>query len=144
MFVRVLMPLGEPHRSLLVIDRAIGSDQGLKFVYVVDAENRAQQRRITTGSLQDDGLRVIESGLKADEWVVVGALQQVRARMEIRPEKIAMPTMSRPTIPDSTPPKAPAKAPEQQPAKEKSGPKDQSGSRTPANKKENPSRSVFP
>jgi multidrug efflux system membrane fusion protein len=144
MFVRVLMPLGEPHRSLLVIDRAIGSDQGLKFVYVVDAENRAQQRRITTGSLQDDGLRVIESGLKADEWVVVGALQQVRARMEIRPEKIAMPTMPRPTIPDSTPPKAPAKAPDQQPAKEKSGSKDQSGSRTPANKKESPSRSVFP
>ena len=87
---------------------------------------------------------MIESGLKADEWVVVGALQQVRARMEIRPEKIAMPTMSRPTIPDSTPPKAPAKAPNQQPAKEKSGSKDQSGSRTPANKKENPSRSVFP
>ena len=37
MFVRVPMPLGEPHRSILVIDRAIGSDQGLKFVYVVDA-----------------------------------------------------------------------------------------------------------
>ena len=49
MFVRVLMPLGEPHRSILVIDRAIGSDQGLKFVYVVDAENRAdsaESRRV--------------------------------------------------------------------------------------------------
>ena len=61
MFVRVRMPLGEPHRSILVIDRAIGFDQGLKFVYVVDAENHAQRRRLTTRSLQEDRARVIET-----------------------------------------------------------------------------------
>ena len=40
MFVRVRLPIGQPHPAILVIDQAIGSDQGLKFVYVVDAENR--------------------------------------------------------------------------------------------------------
>ena len=49
MFVRIRLPLGQPHPALLVIDRAIGSDQGLKFVYVVDAENKVQYRRVTTG-----------------------------------------------------------------------------------------------
>ena len=51
MFVRVRLPIGKPHEALLVIDRAIGSDQGLKFLYVVDAENHVQQRRIETGPL---------------------------------------------------------------------------------------------
>ncbi len=37
-----------------MIDRAIGSDQGLKFVYVVDAENKVQYRLVITGPLQED------------------------------------------------------------------------------------------
>jgi multidrug efflux system membrane fusion protein len=93
MFVRVRLPIGKPHSALLVIDRAIGSEQGLKYLYVVDQENKAQQRRVETGPLQDDGLRVITSGLKADEWVVVGGIQQVRPRMVIVPDKHPMPTL---------------------------------------------------
>ncbi len=64
MFVRVHLPIGKPHDALLVIDRAIGSDQGMKYVYVVDDKNIVQQRRVETGALQDDGLRVIDAGLK--------------------------------------------------------------------------------
>jgi membrane fusion protein, multidrug efflux system len=93
MFVRIRLPIGQPHPALLVIDRAIASDQGLKYVYVLDAENKLQYRRITTGPLQDDGLRVVE-GLHAADWVVIGALQQVRPRMEIRPDKQAMPSFA--------------------------------------------------
>jgi multidrug efflux system membrane fusion protein len=93
MFVRVRLPIGQPHQALLVIDRAIGSDQGLKFLYVVDAEHKVQYRRITTGALQEDGLRVITDGLKADEWVLVGGLQEVRPRMQIQTEPRDMPTL---------------------------------------------------
>jgi membrane fusion protein, multidrug efflux system len=93
MFVRVRLPIGKPHSALLVIDRAISSDQGLKFVYVVDAQNKVQQRRIETGPLQEDGLRVITSGLKPDDWVVVGGIQQVRPRMEIVRDQEPMPTL---------------------------------------------------
>ena len=96
MFVRVRMPIGQPHPAMLVIDRAVGSDQGLKFVYVVDAEKKVQYRRVSTGALQDDGLRVISEGLKPDEWVVVGGLQQVRPRMQIRPERKPMPSYGQP------------------------------------------------
>ena len=80
MYARIHLPIGQPHPALLVIDRAIGSDQGLKFVYVVDAEHKVQYKRVTPGPLQEDGLRVVE-GISADDWVVVGALQQVRPRM---------------------------------------------------------------
>ena len=64
MFVRVRLPIGKPHEALLVVDRAIGSDQGLKYLYVVDDKNVVQQRRVQTGALQEDGMRVIDSGLK--------------------------------------------------------------------------------
>jgi multidrug efflux system membrane fusion protein len=93
MFVRIRLPIGKPHPALLVIDRAIGSDQGLKYVYLVDAKNKIQYRRVTTGPLQDNGLRVIASGLKPGDRVVVGGLQQVRPRMEVRPEETPMPTL---------------------------------------------------
>ena len=93
MFVRIRLPLGQPRPTVLVIDRAIGSDQGLKFIYVLDKESKVQYRRVTTGALQPDGLRVIAEGLKPGERVVVGALQQLRPRMTIQPEEVPMPTL---------------------------------------------------
>ena len=93
MFVRIRLPIGQPHPALLVIDRAVGSDQGLKFVYVVNSQNKIEYRRVTTGPLQDDGLRVIEEGLQPSDRVVTGGLQQVRPRMEVSPDEEPMPTL---------------------------------------------------
>jgi multidrug efflux system membrane fusion protein len=104
MFVRIRFPIGQPHQALLVIDRAVGSDQGIKYVYVLDAENKVQTTRVTTGALQEDGLRVIETGLKADDWVVVGGLQQVRPRMTARSERVPMPNYAATTGPAASPP----------------------------------------
>jgi multidrug efflux system membrane fusion protein len=93
MFVRIRLPIGQPHPALLVIDRAVGFDQGRRFVYVVDNDNKVQYRPVTTGPLQDDGLRAIASGLEKGERVVTGSLQQVRPRMEVQPEEHPMPTL---------------------------------------------------
>src|SRR5204862_773620 len=81
MFVRIRLPIGPPHPALLVIDRAIASDQGLKYVYVLDADNKAQYRRITTGTLQPDGLRVV-NGVRPNDWVVIGGLKTTRPQMK--------------------------------------------------------------
>ena len=121
MFVRIELPVGPKHSALLVTDRAIGTDQGIKFVYVVDNEKKAQYRKVRLGALQDDGLRVIEEGLKADDWVVVGGLQQVRPRLELKTEESSMPTLDDSAEPLSSPaatkgetgttkPEAPAKS----------------------------------
>ena len=93
MFVRVRLPIDRPHQALLVIDRAINFDQGLKFVYVVDAQDKVQYRRVTTGSLQEDGLRVVTQGLNPGDRVLIGGVQQVRPRMTIRPELTPMPSL---------------------------------------------------
>src|SRR5262249_13307179 len=97
MFVRIRLPISQPHQALLVVDRAIGSDQGLKYVYVIDAEKKVRYRRVKTGALEDDGLRVIEEGIKPDEQIVVGAIQQLRPGAEVEPELHPMPTPGAPT-----------------------------------------------
>jgi multidrug efflux system membrane fusion protein len=88
MFVRIQLPIGEKHPAKLVIDRAITSDQGLKYVNILNAENKIESREVKIGALQDDGLRVVTGGLKGDEWVVVGGLQQIRPGVLVTPEKL--------------------------------------------------------
>jgi multidrug efflux system membrane fusion protein len=100
MFVRVQLPIGDPRPELLVIDKAVASDQGQKKVYVLGAENKVEERLVTLGPLQEDGLRVVLHGLKKDDWVLIGALQQVRPRMTVQPEQVTMPTADTPaTLP---------------------------------------------
>ena len=76
-FARVRM--GQPkQRTLVMIDeRAIGTDQDKKFVMVVGDDNRALYRPVTLGGAVD-GLRIITSGLKSGDRVVVNGLQRVR------------------------------------------------------------------
>jgi multidrug efflux system membrane fusion protein len=103
MFARVRLPIGTPHPALLVIDRAIASDQGLKFVYVLDSDRKVQYRRVTTGALQRDGLREITKGVTAEDWVLVGGLLQVRPQMEIQVENRPMPTLDQPAPATASP-----------------------------------------
>ncbi len=93
MFVRVRLPIGKPHSALLIVDRAIGSDQGLKYVFVLNKDNVVEQRRVQTGPLQEDGLRVINAGVRKDDRVVIGAIQQVRPKMTVVPDPQPMPTL---------------------------------------------------
>jgi multidrug efflux system membrane fusion protein len=103
MFVRVRLPIGQPQQELLVIDRAVTSLQGLKYVYVLDAQNKVEERRVSVGALQEDGLRVITSGLKKDDRVLIGSLQQVRPKMLVQPDPVSMPSLRDPATPTGEP-----------------------------------------
>jgi RND family efflux transporter MFP subunit len=73
-FARVRVPLLQGDTlALLLPDSALGSDQGGRYVLIVNAEDIVEQRKVTTGPLAL-GLRVIETGLKSDDRVVVGGL----------------------------------------------------------------------
>jgi multidrug efflux system membrane fusion protein len=105
MFVRIQLPIGEKHPAKLVIDRAITSDQGLKYVYIVNAESKIESRQVKLGALQQDGLRAITEGLTGDEWVVVGGLQQVRPGMVVQTEKLEeMPSYRQAPVVQKDPP----------------------------------------
>ena len=89
LFVRVRLDMGPPHKTLLVTERAIGTDQGQKYVYVVAKDNKIAYRRVTLG-LVFDGLQAIEEGLKPGDRVVVNGLQRVRPGIEVKPEQVDM------------------------------------------------------
>lgn len=85
LFVRIRLPIGEPHDSLVVPEEALGTDQGRKFVYVVDDQNTAQYRPVTVGAEYGVGLREVVEGLKPGERVVVTGLQRVRPGNPVTP-----------------------------------------------------------
>jgi len=91
MFARIRVPGSPPYDAFLVPDAAIGTEQVRKFVYVVDAENTVRQKYLVLGSLQGP-LRVVKSGLAAEDKVIVNGLMRARPGAKVTP----MPEGARP------------------------------------------------
>jgi len=119
MFVRVRMPIAERENALLVTERALGLDQGGRYLLVVGSENKVAQRHVKIGALRD-GMRVIEKGLKPEDSVVVKGIQRAIPGSKVTPQQAQA--------------EKPAKEPE--PAKESTEPSGEtSTSSEPAQKK---------
>lgn len=86
LFARIRLPIGEEYQALHVPERAVGTDQGQKFVYVVDSENRVEYRRIKVGPLRD-GWVVVREGLSKGERIVTKGLQRVRPKAIVTPSE---------------------------------------------------------
>ncbi|MDM9628521.1 efflux RND transporter periplasmic adaptor subunit [Rhizobium sp. S152] len=84
-FVRVRMGQPKSEQRLTISERAIGTDQDKKFVFVVDAENKISYRPIQLGPTVD-GQRVIEHGLAEGDKIVVNGLQRVRPGAVVAPQ----------------------------------------------------------
>ena len=85
MFIRMQIPTSGETDGLLITDRAVGSDQGQKFVLVVGADGKVEQRNVTVGQTID-GLRVVTSGLKADDQVIVNGTMKARPGSQVKAE----------------------------------------------------------
>jgi RND family efflux transporter MFP subunit len=94
-YVRVRVPIDQQQNTLLVPDVALGSDQAGRYVLVVNADNVVEQRKVQTGPAEGD-LRVIESGLKADDRVVIAGLLRAIPGQKVDPQlqKIEAPPAS--------------------------------------------------
>jgi RND family efflux transporter MFP subunit len=76
-FVRVRIPVERPADALLVPDAALGSDQGGRYVLLVNKDNVVERRNVKPGPVIDD-LRVVDDGLSpADRVVIAGVLRAV-------------------------------------------------------------------
>ncbi|HWB12582.1 MAG TPA: efflux RND transporter periplasmic adaptor subunit [Pirellulales bacterium] len=82
LFVRVRLPIGDMYQALLVPEQAVGTDQGQKFVYVVDSDDKITYRRIKTGKLYE-GLRVITDGISSGDRIVTTGVQRVQPGMKV-------------------------------------------------------------
>ncbi|HEX4151836.1 MAG TPA: efflux RND transporter periplasmic adaptor subunit [Steroidobacteraceae bacterium] len=86
LFARVRLVGGEDRDSVLIEDRAVGTDLSKKFVLTLTADNRVEYRLVDLGP-EIDGLRVVEHGLKPGDVIVVNGMQHVR------PGQVAAPTL---------------------------------------------------
>jgi RND family efflux transporter MFP subunit len=94
-YVRVRVPFDQQQNALLVPDVALGSDQAGRYVLVVNGDNVVEQRKVATGPLDGD-LRVIDSGLKPDDRVVIAGLLRAIPSQKVDPQlqKIEPPAAS--------------------------------------------------
>ena len=84
--VKLTMGTSAPYPALMVPERAIGTDQTKKFVYVVGADGKPQFREVQLGALQG-GMRVVGGGsVKAGDNVIVEGLQRVVPGMPVAPQ----------------------------------------------------------
>lgn len=93
LFARVQLAAGNgtggATSALLIHERAIGTDQNRKFVYVIGEDNKAEYRPVVLGPLAD-GLRVVRDGLKPGEKIVVNGLQRVRPGAPVMAKMVSM------------------------------------------------------
>ena len=80
------MPVAERENALLVTERALGLDQGGRYLLVVNAENKVEQRHVKIGALRDE-MRVINEGLKPEDSVVVKGIQRAIPGAKVTPQQ---------------------------------------------------------
>ena len=90
LFARVQVQGSGEFEAMLVDDKAVLTDQDRKYVYVLGADNKAVRKDVELGRMID-GLRVVQSGLDADDKVIVHGVQKVfMPGMPVTPRTIAM------------------------------------------------------
>jgi RND family efflux transporter MFP subunit len=90
-FGRIRIPGSGKYPALLIPDKALGSDQSVKFVYVVNAEKKVEFRPVKIGPIID-GLRVVKEGLKPGEQIIVEGLLRVRPGVVVDAKPFAAPS----------------------------------------------------
>jgi multidrug efflux system membrane fusion protein len=113
-FVRVRVAGATAYRAALIPDKVISSEQGVKYVFVVKADNTLERRYFETGTMFD-GKRIVKSGLKDSEKVVSTRLQLIQPGMPVKPipeEPSAQPPGAKPSEKSAgaTPAEKPAEA----------------------------------
>jgi len=94
MFVRMKLPVSTPKQVLLIPERAVGTDQGDKFVYILNSESKVEQVKIRLGQMHE-GMRVVEQGgpreLLESDRVILDNLQRVRPGPDQPPVAVKSP-----------------------------------------------------
>ncbi|KAF1006339.1 MAG: Multidrug efflux pump subunit AcrA [Luteibacter sp.] len=92
LFARIELQSGNTQPRALIDDKAVGTDLGNKFVYVLGKDKKVEYRRVSTGALVD-GLRVVD-GVNAEDVVVVNGIQRIRPGVEVNAKRVAMASLT--------------------------------------------------
>lgn len=88
-FARIRVRGSAPYPGILLPDRAIGTDQAQRFVWVVNQEQQVEYRKVKLGAHIGQS-RVIIEGLKPEEWAVIEGIQKLKPGIKVNPERISL------------------------------------------------------
>jgi RND family efflux transporter MFP subunit len=91
LFVRVRVPFGRTENALWVDETAIGHNQLGEYLLVLGKDHVVEQRAIKTGH-SEGGLKVVESGLAPNDWVVTSGIQRAVPGQKVNPDERVMKT----------------------------------------------------
>ncbi len=89
LFARIRLGNAGLTKAILITDRAVGTDQSKKFVYVVGDDNKVEYREVKLGDMSGS-LRIVTDGLKTGEKIIVEGLQRAHPGAEVKPEVVGM------------------------------------------------------
>lgn len=87
MFGKARLVGSAKHQAIMVPDEIIGTNQSLRFVYVLGADNQVESKNVTLGPLHSNGLRIIREGLNPDDRLITSNLQKIGPGMVVVPQK---------------------------------------------------------
>lgn len=91
MFGKARISGSEEHKALMIPDEIIGTNQSLRYVYVLDGEHKVSSRNLTLGPLHSNGLRIVRSGLQPKDQLIINNLQKIRPGMPVSPKVVDIP-----------------------------------------------------
>jgi RND family efflux transporter MFP subunit len=86
-FGRVRVPMSQMRPTILVPDAAVVTDQSVKVLFTVTADGTVVPKTVELGAVTDDGLRIIRSGITADDRVIINGLLRARPGAKVTPEE---------------------------------------------------------
>lgn len=86
-FGRVRVPMSQEKPTMLVPDAAIVTDQSVKLLYTVTADGTVVSKPVELGSVTDEGLRIIRSGVTPDDEIIINGLLRARPGKKVTPEQ---------------------------------------------------------
>jgi len=86
LFARVRVPLGPSQRQLAIPEAALMADQAGRFVYVVTSDDTVRRQQVSIGG-RSGNLVAAETGLNADDWVIINGLQKARPGGKVNPQQ---------------------------------------------------------
>jgi RND family efflux transporter MFP subunit len=86
-FGRVRVPMSQLHPTLLVPDAAVVTDQSVKMLFAVAPDGTVVPKPVELGPVTDDNLRIIRSGITADDQIIISGLLRARPGQKVTPEQ---------------------------------------------------------
>ncbi len=85
MFGKARISGSAEHKAIMIPEDIIGTNQSLRYVYVLGENNTVTSKNITLGPLHSNGLRIVRDGLLETDQLIVNNIQKIRPGIAVTP-----------------------------------------------------------